>query len=329
MGRKSKIAAVVLSISVLLGGCSLGKTDIVFTTGLSANEVFKIEHEKVSLAEAKVYLCNYQNLYGNVYGIDLWEQQYQTDDLEQYVKDVTLSEMTRVICMDQLAEQKEITLSKEEKTNLKLAAKEYYESLNEEEKSYMDVSEATIEKLYENYALASKVYTSLTTGVNEEVSDDEARVMEAQQIYVKDQNRAGEVASRLANGEDFRTVAADYNEAAQIDITFGRDEMPKEVEDIAFNLNDDEISESIATEDGYYFIKCINKFNQELTDANKDKIVKKREKEAFNDEYDAFVADLSSSLNEKAWDELELKTDGTITTNSFFEVLDKYYQLEE
>ncbi|WP_243093005.1 MULTISPECIES: hypothetical protein [unclassified Roseburia] len=53
MGRKSKIAAVVLSISVLLGGCSLGKTDIVFTTGLSANEVFKIEHEKVSLAEAR------------------------------------------------------------------------------------------------------------------------------------------------------------------------------------------------------------------------------------------------------------------------------------
>lgn len=80
------------------------------------------------------------------------------------------------------------------------------------------------------------MYTSLTTGVNEEVSDDEARVMEAQQIYVKDQSRAGEVASRLANGEDFRTVAADYNEAAQIDITFGRDEMPKEVEDIAFNL---------------------------------------------------------------------------------------------
>ena len=60
MGRKSKIAAVVLSISVFLGGCSLGKTDIVFTTGLSSNEVFKIEHEKVSLAEAKVYLCNYQ-----------------------------------------------------------------------------------------------------------------------------------------------------------------------------------------------------------------------------------------------------------------------------
>lgn len=47
MGRKSKIAAVVLSISVLLGGCSLGKTDIVFTTGLSANEVFKIEHENM------------------------------------------------------------------------------------------------------------------------------------------------------------------------------------------------------------------------------------------------------------------------------------------
>ncbi len=59
------------------------------------------------------------------------------------------------------------------------------------------------------------------------------------------------------------------------------------------------------------------------------RLLKSVRKEAFNDEYDAFVADLSSSLNEKAWDELELKTDGTITTNSFFEVLDKYYQLEE
>lgn len=76
--------------------------------------------------------------------------------------------------------------------------------------------------------------------------------------------------------------------------------------------------EALLTEDGYYFIKCINKFNQELTDANKVKIVKKREKEAFNDEYDAFVADLSSSLNEKVWDELELKTDGTINHQQFF-----------
>ena len=101
------------------------------------------------------------------------------------------------------------------------------------------------------------------------------RVMEAQQIYVKDQSRAGEVASRLANGEDFRTVAADYNEAAQIDITFGRDEMPKEVEDIAFNLNDDEISGSIATEGWLLFLSSasINSI-RELTDANKVKIVK-------------------------------------------------------
>ena len=68
MGRKSKIAAVVLSISVLLGGCSLGKNDIVFTTGLSANEVFKIEHEKVSLAEAKVYLCIWKCLWNRFVG---------------------------------------------------------------------------------------------------------------------------------------------------------------------------------------------------------------------------------------------------------------------
>lgn len=327
--RKKTMAVLLTGLMCIISGCSIGKTDVVFTTGLSYNEVFKIEGETVTLPQAKVYLSNYQNIYGNAYDINLWEQEFKTEDLERYIKDITIAEMTRVMCMNQLAAKKEIALTEEEKERMEAAAEEYYESLTREEIRYMDVSKSVIEGLYKDYALAEKLYTTLTTGIDEEVSDDEARVMEVMQIYVTDQTKAGEIASRLSSGSDFYTLAAEYNEKGSIERTIRRGELPKEAEDTAFNLDNEEISESILTEDGYYFFKCVNKFNEQLTDENRVRILKEREKSAFNDEYDEFVSGLDSDINVDMWDELELKTDGTIKTNSFFTVFKKYYYGEE
>ena len=224
--------------------------------------------------------------------------------------------------MDQLAKEQKISLTKEERQNIKDAAKKYYQSLNEAELSYTDASEADIVSMYEDYALADKVYRSLTMGVDEEVSDDEARIMEAAQIYVKEKKDADTVAEKLSGQEDFAAVASNYNQKPAIEITFVRGELPQEVEAAAFELDNGEISPCIAVEDGFYFIKCVNKFNEELTDANKANIVAAREKEAFDDVYEEFVRGLSSQLNESVWADITLVTDGTITTDSFFDIID-------
>lgn len=327
--RKKIMAVLLIGLMVITSGCSIGKTDVVFTTGLSPKEVFKIEDEKVTLSQARVYLSNYQNIYGNAYDINLWEKDFETEDLEDYIKDVTIEEMTRVTCMNLLAKQKDITLTDEEKNCMEDAAEEYYESLTKEEIKYMDINKSVIEGLYKDYALAEKLYTTLTTGIDEEVSDDEARVMEAMQIYVEDQTKAGEITAKLSSGSDFYAVAAEYNEKGSIECTICRCQLPKEAEDVAFNLDNEEVSESIPTEDGYYFFKCINKFNEQLTEENRVRILREREKAAFNDEYDEFVSGLDSFINVEVWDALELKTDGTIKTNSFFTVFEKYYHGEE
>ncbi len=170
--------------------------------------------------------------------------------------------------------------------------------------------------------LADKVYQSLTVGIDAEVSDDEARIMEAMQIFVKDKKSAKEVRQRLKAGEDFAAVASNYNKKPVIEITFGRGELPSEVEQAAFELDNGEVSSRIEAEDGFYFIKCVNKFNEELTDANKSNIVEAREKAAFDDVYEAFVSGLSSKFNEKVWENVELVTDGSITTDSFFDVIE-------
>lgn len=322
--RFARAAAGIICAAVMLSGCQIGNRDIIVSGALNGKQVFKIGGASCELKEAKVYLTNYQNIYGTAYSIDLWQHDFGDDSLENYVKGLALEELTRVYCMDLLADAQEMELTQEELSEVTEASKEYFASLSEEEISYMGVSESDIKEYYGNYALARKLYNSLTNSVNEEVSDDEARVMEIMQIFVTDSEKAGVVRTKLESGEDFATVANNYNELSAIQITVARDDLPAEVEEIAFQMDNDQISGMITTENGYYFIKCLNKYNEELTQANKSNIVEKREKEAFDDVYNEFVSSLSTSLNEELWYGLALDTGEGITTDSFFEVFEKY-----
>lgn len=319
-----RLICAALLFATLPAGCQIGNRDIVVMSTTNSRQVFQIGGSACSLKEARVYLCNYANLYGTAYTIDLWQHDFGEYSLEDYVKDITLDKLTRVYCMDLLAESREMELSEEELKKTAEAAEEYYASLTWEEIHYMEVSEADIREYYEHYALARKLYNSLTEEVNDEVSDDEARVMEIMQIFVSDSVKAMAVEQKLAAGDDFAAVAGNYNELPSIQVTVTRDDLPKQVEDVAFLLDDNEVTGRIEVENGYYFIKCLNKYNVELTEANKSNIVEKREKEAFDDVYNAFVAGLSSYLNEEVWAEVHLDADEATTTTDFFEIYEKY-----
>lgn len=329
--KRWRKAACLLALAVTAGitvsGCRLGNTEIKIGSKLSGKEVFRIGKTSCPLAEARVFLTNYQNIYGTVYGVKLWEQDLGENSLEQYVKDLTISQLAKIVSMDLLAEQQGISLTKEEQDQTKAAAKEYYASLSKKEINYMDVKEGDIARLYGRYALADKLYQSLTVGINQEVSDDEARVMKAQEIFVVSREKADAVAAGLSQGTDFLTLAGTYNEAEQTEVTFGRGDRPGAVEDAAFALEKGAVSSAIQTDEGYYFIKCINNYDQELTDANKKTILERRKKEAFDDVYDAFVAQTPSEMNEALWDSVDLAFHDEIKTDSFFKVYEKYCKI--
>ena len=77
-------------------------------------------------------------------------------------------------------------------------------------------------------------------------------------------------------------------------------------------------------ENGYYFIKCLDKYNEELTEANKVTIVEKREKEAFDDVYNEFISTLVSHINEDVWAEMKVDSTSGIETDRFFEIYEMY-----
>lgn len=324
MRRKKTVSALCagLLLAVVCTGCSKG--DTLRVPQISVRQVLKVDGRSYSATEAKVYLANYQNLYGTVAGVDLWAQDSQAQPLEEYIKNLTLSQMTKILSMDSLAKSRDIALEEPEIAGIQKAAKAYYESLSEKELDYLEISEEDLQALYEDYALAQKLYKSLTGDINSEVSDDEARIMDAMQIVVSDKKKAKAVKKALNDGGDFAAVAGSYNEAEEVKIQFGRGELAQEVEQAAFALDNGEVSKCIKTEEGYCYLYCVNKFNEELTDINKLKIVQKREKAAFGDVFDAYSKTISKKLYQKAWDGIEIETSGDIKTDSFFSIYQEY-----
>lgn len=328
MKKKSiGLCSLVLTASMILAGCKIGDKEIVLETKTSdTNYVFSVGETKCSIEQAKLYFCNYKNLYGSAYGVDLWEADYDNASLEEYVKGITLDELTKVVCMDVVAEQQELELTEKESSNVNKAAKEYYDSLSKAEKDFMGVDEAEVRTIYRNYALAEKLYDNLTEGVNVEVSDDDARVIRIQQINVVDKEIADEVSKRIIAGEDFSAIAGSYANNTSADFTVARGDLPESLEAVAFELNNDEVSSMVQTEGGYYFIKCINKLEDDLTQANKNNILVQREKEQFNQVYEEFVGNAIFYLNEPIWETIALNPEIEIKTDSFFEVYEKHFK---
>ena len=322
--KKWKIIGICALLLTSLPGCKMGDTEVVVNSNAVENEVFKIEEEVCTLPQARVILTNYQNMYATMYDIDLWELDAGDNDLETYVKDLTISRLAQIMAMDFLAKDKEISLTKEEKDKVRKAAETYYDSLNDAEKDYMKVKRSDIEKLYARYGLANKLYTFLTQGVNDEVSDEEARVMQAYQIFVSEEEKAGEVARQLEEGADFLTVANLYNEALETEVYFGKNDVAKQVSKKAFALENDQVSGKIKADDGYYFIKCVNHYDQEKTDGNKVVILENRRKEAFDDVYQDFLEELPSEFNEKVWEKVNVEINEDVKTDNFFQVYEKY-----
>ncbi len=345
-----RLCTLLLSAACCLAGltaCGSGDgTKVVFTTGFGRNEVFRIEDEVCTKPEILVYLTTVQNQYESVYGVEIWNTALDGVTLEENVKETVLARIAQIKSMYLLAKDRGVTLDPDEEERVGRAAEEYYASLNETEIELMGISQDLAESMYREYALADKVYRQIIQDINPEISDDEARTITVQHIffstvmrdgagnrilYPENQKqavleRAREVRELAVDGEhDFAELAAQYSEDPTVTYSFGKGEMDPAFEEAAFNLETDEVSQVVETESGYHIIKCLNTFDREETDANKQKIVEERRREVFGEEYDAFVATLVRSLNEELWEKLTLLHDSRVTTSNFFEVYAKYF----
>lgn len=301
----------------------------------------RINDKNCQKSEFMLYLTTIQNQYEAVYGEALWSQAENGVSLEEKVKDMVLAKIAQVKVMNLMAESYGLSLDVTESEKVKEASVTFFESLNDTEKELIGVTLEDIVSIYSEYALANKVYEYVIRDVNPEISDDEARSVTVQKILVKtgEVNENGEVmeyslrsreeakvraeaALREVNLEEesFESISAKYNEDDSTSMTFKRGEMEPEIEEAAFSLDKDEVSGLVETSRGFYIFKCISDFDVYSTQQNKVDILKTRKQEVFSETYDAFLKELSKTLNEKLYSEIIMIHNPEVTTSSFFDV---------
>ncbi len=338
---------LVLALSMNLTACGINdSTKIVFTTGFKDDEVFRIEQSVCSLQEIMVYLINTQNGYEKTFGSDIWLSETDNGTVEVRLKESILAKVAQIKAMNLLAKEMEISLDDNEINKANSAASEYYESLSEEDINAMKgASLETIAQIYNEYALADKLYEYIIRDINPEISDDEARTITVEQIFLKTYSldasgekvpygsseknavlyRMRSIKNQLVDGTSFEELVSNYNEAEEATISFGKGDVDEAYEKAAFNLGTDEISDIVETKEGYVLIKCISTFNREETEYNKLKIVAQRKKEVFGEQYDAFVSTLTKELNEDLWNSITVTSDEKVTASSLWDVYNEYF----
>ncbi len=307
----------------LAAGCS---SNIPIVSAVTQPYVFSVGSEKCPVEEAKMILLQYQKEYASLYGIDLWDHDYgASESLETYVKDLTASQLAEVYTLDIIASEQDVELSEDEKAQTVAAAQEYMQGLSEEELEYLGIDEDQAAALYERYLLAQKLYTSLTENVSQEVSDDEARVMEMEQIVLTDSGTASDLLAQLESGSDFDSLAESYSESDTTSLTVNRSTYDDEVTEVLFAMDTGDYSDVLEIDGQYYIFYCTNYFNDELTESNKENVVSQRMEDAVTSAYNSYTEQLDSVLNEDVWDEVTVDTSLELSGASFEEIFETYF----
>lgn len=340
-----KAATVCLVVSLSIGGLTgcQNQTKLVFTTGLSGNQLFKIGSATCSTPEIMVYLTTFYNQYADAYGQEMWHYDFGGVSLEEHVKDVVLSKMAQIKIMNLMAEEREISLSDEEEKRVLAAAESYYSQLGSDLKEKESITQKTVETVYREYTIANKVYEMITESADMEISDDEARAVTVQAIYFKNwklknnektilsENEtlevletAKKVLNRINLGEDFETLAVEYSDDKQIVKNYARGTVESYFEEVLFSMDEGDISHVIETEDGYYIVKCVSTMDYEATQANKLVLAEQRKREAFSNAYTEVATNTHSQFRDKQWEKLTLDEEIHSTDANFFEIYDEY-----
>lgn len=342
---KKRTAVLCLALSMAMAsitGCSRD-TKLIFTTGLSGNQLFKIGSTTCTMPEVMVYLMTFYNQYADTYGSEMWHYDFGGVSLEEHVKDVVLSKMAQIKIMNLMAKERDIVLDEEDEKKILAAAECYYEALSEDVKKREDITKETVEIVYREYTLANKVYAHITEAADMEISDDEARTVTVQEIYLKTwKAKDGEkismteeeklqvakqgkkILERIEAEEDFALIAAEISEEKQIVKSYARGDAEPALEEVLFSMDEGEISKVMEGSDGYYIVKCISTMDYEATQENKILLAEQRKKEAFSKAYAEIAKNTHSQFRDKQWEKLTLSEEIHGTEANFFEIYEEY-----
>ncbi len=334
-----------LFLSLFAAGCGGNALPgiVVLDTGPKENELFSLDSASCTKDEILIYLAGLEGDFHSSFGdISLLESRDGVDFLAG-LEEEALSRISRVKAMGLLAKERGVALTPAEESACEKAAALFLEELPPGGNGLFRADAGLLYGMYADYLLSEKLYLEITLSVDPEISDDEARVIQLEQIFIKGYREteegerqplsgteldalrimAGEIQREAVSGEQsFEALIAMYNEAGDGSLMLSASEAPQEV----LSLSRDEISPVVETSEGFGIYRCVSPVVEGQTETNKARIVEIRRQEAFLQEYTDFAQNLSLRMDEELWKGLRGRDYSLAGGTGFFRIYDTQFR---
>lgn len=318
--KKNKWIITGLIFCLLLTGCGRKEVKEEGIQEVSKGAVMMaVGEDNVSAQEVMAYLYLLKQQYVTSMGEEVWSYQIGEDEtLEDYAREAVISNLTQLKIICQQAAKEGVELDEEESYEAGKAAQQILKAASEADKEEFHLEEEVLTMVYTDNALAAKFFDVTTGQVDTNITDEEARQITVQYLLVKakgsdeEQRKAAkEQAEKLLEeakkASSFLNFATTNSDSEEIEMTFGRENMPEEFGQEAMELRSGELSPVIEGEKGYYIVYCITDFDEDATTERKEAIIEERRDKLFREKYKEWSENYKVVISTVLWDELLFK----------------------
>ena len=320
MKKHNKPVWLILALAVVLfSGCSALRV----TTDLQKRILASSGSTDLTLQEFTFLLMDCQNRYNLYYtGLGMtgfWETETGGVSFADQVKNSELKEeVCTLLLLDRLAREKGISLTAENRETCRRAAENYLKGLSEPEILFCGDNADALKSLYEKYGLAEKVIAEICNIVEDEVSDNDKRVILLQVISCRTRDEAQQAAQKLKDGESFKSVAEQFSTLQIVDYQVTRGVLNPILEEKAFHMSDGEVSDIIETGDAFYLLKCVNDFDQGLSRTYEESTLDGIRYAIWSQELADYAKDHKVAVSSGLWEHITFsETTAMKTTNLY------------
>ena len=299
-------AVFLISAVILLSGC----TEIKLTHPLGSDTLLEINDTACSMGTGLFALLEAKENYKDADDELIWNRNIGETTLAEYLKNTVTDELLRYTSAEVMAQSLTVFIAEEDRTKAETDAQVLFEDLNSRYNlaryniSWEDALDLMIKRTYYN-----KVYEKLSENIYMEISEADTKAIEISYVFIPAEDgieSAEKMRNEVRGGSDFEFVCSKYGYDPVLDLTVTKGDLLSVVEEKAFALRDNEVSEIIETRDGYYMIFCLEDYKVAESLANKNRMIADAKKERFQQAYEEFARTNKMRFNTSAWEEYDL-----------------------
>ncbi len=304
-------------------------------TNIENDYVAKIDGYNISKAEYYIYLYEQKVYFEEIGDSEIWEIDISGESAENLAKQNALKRVTLVKAALNQAKKMNITLSQDEKESLKTSLEQIYNNFSPALISSSGLTIETLIKVTEEIEILNKVYNEITK--NYVLSENDFSKYFEQYVYnernsiinidisyifIKSPDDKGndslpiatEVHNLSKETENFHKLimeySDDYNPNEQIIIeNINKSNLNQKVIETAYKLKEEEISDIVVTNKGYYIIK-----NEKITVPDlrqleeniRKEYINAKKNEIFTEEYLKWSDSPQPEINLPVWNNVSI-----------------------